>query len=135
MLINDGLGLVIVEQVGTLAEQPNYVLVQPFVYTTLAGAKITVPDGFVTDGASSPLRILIETWGGHYSTAALVHDYLYTCLNHGHPDPAAPTRDAADAILLEIMTRCGVNFWVRWAIWLAVRGFGGPGMRGLGVRT
>lgn len=127
---DDGLGAVAVEELGPT----EWRLLHPFTYKTLAGKEIIVPAGFITDGASSPLRELITSWGGHYSSAALIHDYLYTQLNHGNPDPAAPTRADADGILYEAMKRCGVNFWVRWAMWLAVRGFGGPGMRDLGVR-
>ncbi len=126
LVLDHGLGPIKLDQTGL----EQWTLIEPFAYQS-----IVVPAGFVTDGASSPLRDLIKSWGGHYNTAALVHDYLYDCLNRGHPDPAAPTRAAADGFLYEIMQRCGVNFWVRWAMWLAVRGFGGPGMRGIGVRT
>lgn len=129
IVIDDGLGPIKLKQDGR-----NWLLLEPFRYTARNGIIVTVPAGFETDGASSPLRTLITSWGGHYSTAALVHDYLYVCLNNGHPDLLAPTRADADGILYEIMARCGVNLTVRWAIWLAVRGFGGPGMRGLGVR-
>lgn len=125
LVLDDGLGPIKLDQVGL----ERWTLIEPFTYKT-----IVVPAGFVTDGASSPLRILIESWGGHYSTAALVHDYLYQQLNEGRPDPAAPTRAVADGVLYEIMARCHVNLEVRWAMWLAVRAFGGPGMRGLGVR-
>lgn len=127
---NDGLGDVTVQELG----QHSWRLLQPFSYTTLAGHVIDIPAGFETDGASSPLRELITSWGGHYSTAALIHDYLYDCINHGTPDPAAPSRADADAILYEAMQRCGVNPVVRWLMWIAVRAFGGPGMRNLGVR-
>ena len=131
LYIDDGLGRVTLEEDNPV----EFHLVDPFVYVSLAGKTIVVPSRFQTDGTSSPFRVLIETWGGHYSTAALVHDYLYSQLDKGTPDPAAPTRLAADDILFEIMKRCGVNFWVRWGMYIAVRGLGGPGMRGLGVAS
>lgn len=130
IVFDDGLGPIALKETGPT----SWVLLEPFSYTTLSGKTITVPSGFETDGASSPLRELITSWGGHYGSAALVHDYLYTRLNHGTPDPAAPTRADADAILYEAMKRSGVSFWVRWGMWFAVRAFGGPGMRNIGVR-
>ena len=128
---DDGFGPLTVESVGP----EEWRLVRPFIFTTRKGFKIKIPVGFVTDGASS-LGFLITRWGGHYSTAATVHDYLYYCLNHGKPDPAATTRAQADEILYEAMTdaKPPVNFWVRYAIWAAVRGFGGPVLRKIGVR-
>lgn len=126
--IDDGLGAFQIVQVG----DNEWKLLQPFVYVTNAGKTITVPSGFITDGASSPFRALIESWAGHYSTAALVHDWLYTNMNRG--TPILPSRADDDAILYEIMKKCGVHLIVRWLMWLAVRGFGGPGMKGLGIR-
>lgn len=129
---DDGFGAIAVENVGP----SKWRLLHPFSYTTLDGHVIDVPAGFITDGTSSPLRIVITTWGGHYSSAALVHDYLYDCLNRGMPNPAAPVRAAADHILYEAMGRAKppVNPFVRTAIWLAVRIGGGKAMRGIGVR-
>lgn len=125
---NDGLGDVSVQELS----DTSWKLLRPFSYTTLDGHVIDIPAGFLTDGASSP--VVITRWGGKYGTAALIHDYLYTQLNHGHPNPAAPTRRDADDILDEVMRRCNVNIYVRVGIWLAVRAFGGPAMRKLGVR-
>ena len=107
---------------------------EDFVYESPDGEHIKIPRGFITDGASSPLRILITSMGGHYPTAAVVHDWLYTRLNHGRPDPAAKTRKAADRIFRKEMKRAGVKPLVRFGIWLGVRAFGGPGFRKLGVR-
>jgi hypothetical protein len=88
----------------------------------------------VTDGASSPWRVVIQTFGGHYSSAVIVHDWLYTLLNLGTPSLAAPTRVEADAILFEVMKKCQVHVVVRWLLWLAVEAFGGPSLRWIGVR-
>lgn len=120
--IDDGLGDIVLEELSPTA----YRLIEPYTYNTDDGRQFHIPAGFITDGASSPLRILITTWGGHYSTAALVHDFLYKS--------GVIERADADNILFEIMSKCGVNFWVKWAIWFLVRGFGGPGLRGIGVR-
>jgi hypothetical protein len=110
-------------------------LLEPFEYVTAAGRRIVIPKGFITDGASSPLRVLIRPLGGHYPVAALVHDWLYWCLNMGKPDPAAPTRKAADAIFREVMRRSGVRPLVRFGMWLAVRAFGAnPLLKRLAVR-
>jgi hypothetical protein len=109
-------------------------LEESYVYVTARGCPIVVPRGFVSDGASSPFRALITSWGGHYAAAALIHDYLYDCLNRGAPHPCGPTRKDADRVLREEMARSGVRPLVRLGIWLAVRAFGGPALRRLGVR-
>lgn len=130
MVINDGFGDIELEQVSDRQWQ----LTKPFTYTTDKGIEIKVPEGFLTDGASSPLRILITSFGGHYSTAAVIHDYLYVRLNAGDPHPAAPTRYDADNVLYELMHKGGVNFWVKWGIYILVRDFGGPDFKWIGVR-
>jgi hypothetical protein len=126
---DDGLGKITVEKVAA----HKWRLLDPFTYLSNAGRRIVVPAGFETDGASSPLRTVITSWGGKYSTAALVHDYLYDCLNNHVPN--TPTRASADGIFYEIMKMCGVDPYVRVMMWAAVRAFGGPGMRHIGVRT
>jgi hypothetical protein len=97
----------------------------PFLIVTDAGCTITVPAGFLTDGASAPFRKLITSWGGHYSAPALIHDYLYDCLNRGQPCPCARTRADADRIFLQLMKRSGVALLVRLGMWIAVRIGGG----------
>jgi hypothetical protein len=122
IVINDGLGEIKLEEI----TPTSYRTIEPYTYNSDTGRQFHIPAGFITDGASSPFRILITTWGGHYSTAALVHDFLYTT--------GVIPRVEADAVLFEIMSKTGVNFWVKWSIWFIIRGFGGPGLRGLGVR-
>ena len=129
ILIDDGLGPIKLLELGPASWQ----LLEPFVYVTSTAHVITVPAGFVTDGASSPFHILIRRWNGHYSTAVLLHDWLYKCLRLGTPDPAAPIRKEADAILFEGMAKCGVNFWVEWGVWFLVRGAGNASLQ-LGVK-
>jgi hypothetical protein len=111
-----------------------WLLREPFVYTTLSGCTLTVPGGFITDGASSPFGYLIEPWGGHYPAAALVHDYLYVCRNAGKPHRCAPTRKAADQLFLEIMKRSGVKPLVRLLMFAAVRIGGMSAIKGFFVR-
>jgi len=132
IVFDDGFGPVTLKELGPV----KWEVVNPVHYTTVSGVKITVPAGFITDGASSPLRILLTSLGGHYTTATIVHDWLYTNLNEGHPIPGVEKRELADDVLLEAMERANppVNYWVRWAIWMIVRGFGGPGLKALGVR-
>lgn len=80
----------------------------------------TVPEGFVTDGASIP-RFL---WGiiGHplglYASAAVLHDYLYRT--------AIVDKARADSLLLEAMEVLGVGWLKRRTIYLGVAWFGGP---------
>lgn len=78
---------------------------------------VTVPEGYLTDGASVPrlLWSLIPPWG-KYGQAAVVHDllceYLQVVTEAG--EPAAITRAECDALFLEAMQvlqvpqlRCG----------------------------
>jgi hypothetical protein len=102
---------------------------QPLIYEVGAlgsGQVITVPAGFVTDGASIPqlLWAIMPTWG-RYSRAAVVHDFLYAALRAGAPHQFAPDRKTADGIFHEAMVVCGVNTTIRWLIWVSVRLFGG----------
>ena len=107
---------------------------EDFTYITVNGKRTIIKQGFETDGASSPFRKLITSMGGHYPVEAVAHDWFYTKMNEGRPDPAAPTRKAADRNLRLGMKRAGVKPLVRIGMWFAVRALGGPGLKGLGVR-
>ena len=85
---------------------------------------VTIPKGFETDGASSPFGILITPFGGKYPKATVLHDYLYVMFNEGTPHSAFPTRWEIDSVFLEAMKDQGVNYWVRYGMWMAVRLFG-----------
>lgn len=80
----------------------------------------TVPQGFVTDLASSPapLRAFVGRWGKH-GPAAILHDYHYRTPLDGL------TRKMADRIMFEIMKQDGVGWLQRRAIYAAVRLGGG----------
>ncbi len=100
---------------------------QPLIYevgNTGSGNIITVPQGFVTDGASvpRPLWWFLPTWGS-YSRAAVVHDYLCRALDQGAPDPQAQDRKTADRIFYEAMVVCGTGMTMRWLMWVSVRAF------------
>lgn len=94
------------------------------VYDLGDGSLITVPKGFITDGASvpRPLWDIVPAWG-RYSRAAVLHDFLCRMIDRGKPHRLAPDRHAADALFLQAMIDSGVNTAVRNAMWAAVRGY------------
>ena len=69
---------------------------------TSALGVVTVPAGFIWDGASTPrfMHTILPPWG-MYSGAALVHDFLYST------KPC--TREQADRVLLQLMIEDGVR--------------------------
>lgn len=87
-----------------------------------SGRSITVPVGFVTDGASVPRAFwpLIPPWGT-YSRPAVMHDLLCVLLERGTPHPLAPTRRRADDIFFEAMGVTKTKKLVRWILWIGVR--------------
>jgi len=90
----------------------------PFRFRSPLGI-ITVPSGFVTDGASVP-RIFWNIFSpfGSYFRAAVIHDYLYSPLN------AKFNRKQSDGIFLDGMRELGVGWLKRKMIYRAVRMFG-----------
>lgn len=88
---------------------------QDLCYYTKDENTVTVPKGFVTDGASIPQIFwsLIGSPFGKYCNAAIVHDYLYFIVEG--------TRKRADYVFYEAMTFLEVSFWRRKTMWLAVR--------------
>lgn len=85
---------------------------------------IEVPEGFITDFASVP-RIF---WNiippfGEYSSAAVIHDFLYN--RHGDvPEGKHRSRKDCDLIFLEAMEVMSVPWWKRQVMYRAVRTFG-----------
>ena len=79
---------------------------------------VTVPAGFVTDGASVPeaLQWTFEPFSDEYATACVVHDYLY----YTH----LKSRLAADWTFLILMIREGTPPWKAFLFFHAVRLFG-----------
>lgn len=105
-----------------------WTLLEPLHYeATFKGSNrlIVVPEGFKTDGATIPSilwPILPAT--GKYMRAAVIHDYLYSCLRNGTPHEEAPTRKEADFEFRVALKACDVNVFTRWVMWLGVRAFG-----------
>jgi len=79
---------------------------------------ITVPEGFITDGASIPKFAWSLIGGplGRYAPAAVVHDFLYFKFYY--------RRRIADEIFYEAMGVLGVPLWKRQTMFWAVRCFG-----------
>lgn len=76
---------------------------------------VTVPAGYLTDGASVPRALwpLIPPWGA-YGQAAVVHDLLCEYLSIvDHGKPKAITRLRADEIFSEAMIVLGVPLATR----------------------
>lgn len=84
---------------------------------------ITVPQGFISDGASIPkaFHTIIGPYGDYFP-AALVHDFLYSPASN--PCHRGIDRRMADSIFLEAMKDCGVGWLSRTTIFTAVRSFG-----------
>ena len=93
-------------------------LTAPFRYLSSIGI-ITVPAGFLTDGASVP-RIFWNIFSpfGSCFPAALIHDYLYS--KASSPEWVID-RDMVDGIFLAAMKDVGVGWLTRHVIYRAVR--------------
>lgn len=101
---------------------------RPFRYFSSKG-KITVPTGFLTDGASipHPLWSILDPWGPYFS-AALIHDFLYSRRSSPHHNLS---RLESDLIFKEAMFNIGVDWLRREIIYRAVRMFGGSSFKKL----
>ena len=90
-------------------------LLEPLIYETWEKEIITVPKGFISDGASIP-KICWSIIGhpmGEYAPAAWIHDFLFVT------QPV--TRKEADRIFIEAMADLGVAFWKRKTMHFFVR--------------
>lgn len=97
-------------------------VINPMRYGTKKGL-MTVPKGFVTDGASAPgiAWSICPPMGGAHAEGAVLHDWLYSLDSNGINDV---TRKEADDIFYDIMRANGTS-WVRaQAIHKAVRAGG-----------
>lgn len=86
-----------------------YQLVESWAFTTL-GIRVSIPKGFVADGASVPRAL----WpfmppDGTHRAASLAHDWLY--VNKGHVDDTefVWTRSDADETFLELMIKALIS--------------------------
>jgi hypothetical protein len=113
-------------EVRLLRDGRNVTVLVDLTYTPISGNAITVPAGFVCDGASIP-RILWPLAGGPFEgthrNGALFHDYLYWRSRQGC---ALGTRKDADRIFYQIMRLFGHSVWSARSKWSAVRLFSGP---------
>lgn len=76
---------------------------------------ITVPAGFLTDGASIPdwLQHIFDPFDPDYATAAVIHDYLYY--------RRLVSKKKADKIFLEIMLKMETPRWKAYIFYYTVR--------------
>lgn len=84
---------------------------------------VYVPEGYLTDGATTPkfLWWLLPPWG-EYGQAAVVHDILCDDLLIWKAGQLhAISRKEADDIFYEAMKVAGVSFWKRWLMYGGVR--------------
>lgn len=80
--------------------------------------RLCVPTGFVTDFASVPrLPFAYMLFGDTAHRAAVLHDYLYSL--------GKCKREYADFVLMSAMQADGQGWFMRKAMWLGVRLFGG----------
>lgn len=102
----------------------------PYEYTAMRAKggvplQISVPVGFICDGASSP-RFAWSLTGflprGIHDPAALVHDFLYT--GKGKFRAQRYSRHDADFIFYRMLLLCGVKKWHCALAYFAVRAAG-----------
>lgn len=86
---------------------------------------ITVPAGYMSDGASvpRPLWWLLPPWGDVGTRAALFHDYACDRLKAGTPVSGGSTRAECDRLFREALEELGVASWRAWACWSGVRAY------------
>lgn len=96
-----------------------------FVNTPEAHTVITIPAGFVTDGASVPYLAQVLTgwkpWDEPQRWAAIAHDWLYC-------DPKC-FKSTADRIFRAVLVAEGSSRFRAWIMYLAVKFFGGQAYR------
>lgn len=83
--------------------------------------QITVPTGFVSDGASIPRffwPFIGPPMGSAHLIPAVVHDYLCSKAT------TYPQRVMGDAIFFAMLREYRISYWKRATMYLAVRWFG-----------
>ena len=96
-------------------DQNLYKLGEDYEATLINGQTITIPKGFVSDGATIPWYIrFIFTQMGIYFPACVVHDYLYFTRLLG-------SRVVTDVQFLYDMVRCGMKKAKAELFYIAVR--------------
>lgn len=115
----------------------TWVLAEDCVYTTNDGFTITAKSGFKTDLASVPRFLWLLIAPNELSLIApIFHDLIYrsggkVILPTGEVRPVSKifTKQEADDLFLELMTRAKISYWKRNVAYLAVEKFGGDSWR------
>lgn len=85
---------------------------------------VTIPKGFLTDGASVPSMFwgIFPPWG-IYGQAAIVHDYLCVTneLTDNNDKPLKVTIEEIDSIFYSAMKAAGTPIWKRSLIYAGVK--------------
>lgn len=108
-------GKLVLEEAGS----KHWKVLEELIYVADAEFRITVPRGFITDGASIPRgfwSLIGHPLNGKHASPAVVHDYLYVT--------QAFDKDYADRVFLEAMKAKGVSFIRRHLMYYAVKFFG-----------
>lgn len=94
-----------------------------FRYCLDSGEVVNVVAGFETDFASVPrLFWTLLPASGPHNRAAVVHDFLYARRRIETKEGfRVPERNECDWIFLLALKDCGVSWWLRNVMWLAVR--------------
>ena len=105
------------------------IFLEPLVYTSRNGQVFRCPIGATTDGFSVPriFQNIIPATGFDWFSAA-VHDCAYRRtlqVFSGVWIKVVMNRKECDQLILEAMHSQGVNWMMRWMIYLALRVFGG----------
>ena len=96
-----------------LLSDKDYALLSPLEFKSTYGY-IIVPKGFVTDFASVPrIPFVYLIFANRGKKAAVVHDYLYRT--------GWRTRYKADNVYMEALKDCGIEWYYRSLMYLAVR--------------
>ena len=96
----------------------HWVLLESITYE-----EITVPAGFIFDGASIPVGLRpIFPHGGAKFFASCIHDYAYKT--------GVVSKERADALFLQAMLENGVEEWKANTMYAAVKLFGSSHYKG-----
>lgn len=120
------LGIEYSDYASKMLDHDYWVVKAPFTYyiDNDPNKKITIPKGYLTDGASVPkiLWSLVPPWGS-YGQAVVLHDHMCEYLEYEAEDGdyGDLTRKQADDIFLKAMTDLEVPKVKRVIIYLGVR--------------
>jgi len=104
-------------------------LQEDYVVETSLGS-ITIPKGFISDGASvpKPLWGIVSPYDPEVRDAALIHDYFYRTpgarlVSSDKVTNVYVSRKMADEIFLEELKDNGTSFFLRYSMYWTVRGW------------